>query len=207
MFFLLFLLAQKNNLMKYKLLLLLSFLVLFSCKKEDDSNDDNTDPFESQWAMTAKIDNHNFKANTIFGDHKAMANTIFSTYPRSEYFRLAATEIPNGNILESIEINIWLKKDDLHTGTFDVGLDSDSYMLGNQHRHHIDLIDGTNDANGVVYEYTLSGQIKITDLDTVAKKIKGTFEFIAVDSYDVNANIVARVTNGTFNYDYSEIPD
>jgi len=187
-----------------KLTWLFLALIMFSACSNDDDND--TDVFDSDYAMTAKINGETFQANNIHGDNKATDVTLYSGYPQDEYFRLAGTAF-YGDVLHSIEINIFVNKNQLAVGTYEVGVDSDGEMNGNQHRHHIDLIDNTNDDNGAIFEYTISGQINITDIDTGAKKIKGTFEFIAGENSDINATVVSEVTHGTFNYDYSNISD
>ncbi len=172
-----------------KLLCILVVLITnLSCSKSDT----NTDEI-SEYAMTAKINGVLYEMNNPFGTNEANSS-FFSYYPDEDYIFLQGRY---GGVLGNPEINIWISRNDLKTGTYSVGLNTDSVTT------HIDLIDNTNDTFGnPVYENTVSGFISIDYINTTDKTIRGTFKFNTIDGESETdpANFV--ITEGTFNYKY-----
>ncbi|HEY0046692.1 MAG TPA: DUF6252 family protein [Flavobacterium sp.] len=169
----------------FSLLALSTFL--FSCSSSDSDNNNEETP---NFAMTAKINNVVFEANNPFGGNDFSTTNIWDYFPEEDYVMLQARQ---GGILGNPEINLWLKRSDIAEGTYTIGQESFSTPPS----HFIDLNDLSND----ISEYTKSGVIVITDVDTSTKIVKGTFQFETVDELD-NTTADINVTNGTFNYKY-----
>lgn len=141
----------------------------------------------SGYAMTAKINGVLHTMMNPFGNNNA-SNSIYGDYPDEDYIFLQGRW---GGILGPKEFDLWIKRTDLHTGTFEVN--DDTFYTAT----HIDLIDNTNE----VGESTISGHITITEVNTTAKTVKGTFEFEAADSpWDTVP--LFYITEGTFYYNY-----
>ncbi len=171
----------------FKSLVMLSLVVsIVSCSSDDDNNEE-TDT-GSDFAMTFKMNGELFEFNNPFGTNEASDTTIFSAYPSEEYILLQG----RAGILGSIEVLIWIDRDDLISGTtYDIDLDTFETAT------HADLINLTDEG----FEDTLNGSITITEADTTNLTVRGTFEFNCVrDAYD--PTIVYEITEGTFNYTY-----
>ncbi len=167
---------------------LLTFaLSLFSCS----SNDDTNETVVSEFAMTATINGDSFEANNPFGNNEFSDTNIFSRYPIEDFVLLQARM---GGVFGGKEINLWLKREDITVGSYNVSYED----LGlTPPTHYIDYIDGTNNID----EQTLNGVVNITEVDSSAKIVKGTFEFTTVND-DELAPVDFTITNGAFNYKY-----
>lgn len=177
--------------MKLLKLTCLSLVMLFSlnsCSDDDSSPVDTNNPIEEtpEFPMTADINGALFEMKNPFGSDYA-TRSIYSDYPDEDYIQLQGRP---GHSLGMWEILIWIKREDLVVGTYQVSPET------NYTDTHIRLIDNTND----VIESTASGSITITSVDTEAKIVKGTFEFDTAD-YD-DDTIVHEVRNGEFHYRY-----
>lgn len=175
-----------------KLKLLLSFFTIVVFTLTSCSSDDSSEN-SSQFAMTAKINGVLYELNNPFGTNEDSRRIFGYNYNQNDndYIILQGSSILNVNSL-GIEINIFINRNDLKTGTYSVGVDTDEVTT------HIDLIDLTTNPT----ESTISGSITITDIDSTNKTIKGTFEFNSADEPDVNATVNSVVTEGTFSYKY-----
>ncbi len=182
-------LEQHLNLKWMKFLfLMLILLSVISCKKEDPEVEEEV----AEFAMTAKINGVLHELNNTFGKNEASSTTIYTYYPEEEYILLQGKKGAFGGIT----IQMWINRNDLKIGTYSVGFDTDGLDT------HVDLIDNTNDENGLILENTASGSINITFVDLDAKRVKGTFDFKSTDG-DTNADpINFTVTDGTFDYLY-----
>ena len=170
------------------LLILTLILTNLSCSSDDTTTDEI-----SEYAMTAKINGELYKMNNPFGTNEA-SSSFFSYYPDEDYILLQGRY---GGPFGNPEINIWINRDDLAIGTYQVGPSTDGVTT------HIDLIDNSNDTAGnPVYENTVSGSISITSINSTEKTVKGTFNFDTVDGYSETNPVNFTVTEGTFNYKY-----
>lgn len=171
----------------------LMFLPLLAIALNSCSGDDSSDPIyqppATQYPMTAKINGELFQMANPFGSDFA-TSTISSDYPNEEFIQMQGR--PNLSFMT--EINIWIDRDDLHPGTYQVGPETDGFAT------HIDLIDNT----GTTSDLTKSGHITITEVNTTLKTVKGTFEFETMD-YGVPETTIHHVTEGTFNYRYDVV--
>jgi len=142
----------------------------------------------SAFAMTFKLNGTQYNVNNPFGNNEASGTTIFSDYPAEDFILLQGR---NGLVGE-IEVNLWIKRDQLATGTYMVDADTD----GAGTTTHIDLINNGNNES----ENTISGSVTIDFVDLTAKVVRGTFEFDTADSFSEVVNF--NVTEGTFDYVY-----
>ena len=161
--------------------------IVFGCKKDEIE----IEP-ESAFAMTAKINGELYELNNTFGINEASTTTIYTYYPEEEYILLQGKKGAFGGIA----IQMWLKRTDLVLGTYSVGFATDGEAT------HVDLIDNTNDANGLILENTASGSITITFVDTTIKRVKGTFNFKTTDGDSSSDPINFTISEGTFDYLY-----
>lgn len=171
----------------FKSLAVISFVVLISLL--GCSNDDSADN-SSRIPMTAKINGEFFELFNPFGTDEA-TSSFNTNYPNDQFILLQGRNF-NSNNGGIVEINVWINRNDLKTGTYNVGVDTDDVTT------HIDLIDLRNFEG----ENTISGNITITNIDITNKTIEGTFEFNSADGSDINATINSVVTEGNFNYKY-----
>ncbi len=183
---------HKPNILKMKkitqLLLILPFLLL-SCSSDENSSEEA----KPQFAMTATINGKSFNANNPFGNNLFSSTNIWSYYPIEDFVMLQGRQ---GGILGDPEINIWLKRTKIAVGTYAFTTDEN-----NPTSHAVDLTDNSND----VFEYTKEGTITITEVNTKAKIVKGTFKFTTSSNYSNQTDTNNTITNGTFNYQYEEI--
>ena len=143
----------------------------------------------SGYAMTAKIDGEDFLAYNPWGGNRYSSTNIWSFFSEEDYVMLQGRE------LFSIdqEINIWLKREDIVVGSYDI-VESNLSGIGNIISHHIDYNNITND----LFESTVGGTIEITEVDEVLKIVSGVFEVeILAEDYGV-PSITINITNGTF---------
>jgi hypothetical protein len=176
-----------------------TFLLFTSCDVEpldpaiDTSRSSTTSTNNtSGYAMTALINGVPFNANNPFGNNEYSTTNIWDYFPLADFTMLQGRQ---GGILGNPEINIWLKKSDIAVGTY--GFVFNSYSTTPS--HYIDLIDTLT----LEYEDTISGSITITEVNSITKIVKGTFEFNCSDAPSVASPVInVRVTNGTFNYKY-----
>lgn len=180
---------------KLKILLLALPFMLFSCSSDDSSTtNDDDEPIVSQFAMTSEINGVEFKANSPLGTNKYSTTNIFTFFPQEEYILLQGRQ---GGSFGNPEINLWLKKSQMIVGTYTV-----SENMFQPTTHTIDLIDNSNSED----EYTASGTVTITEINTTTKIIKGTFEFTTSDNINQpNPVINYTITNGKFRYQYEEL--
>jgi len=162
-------------------------LTIFSGCSNDDTDQGNSKEFP----MTAKINGILYEMTNPFGTNEDTARIFGYNYSNQDYIILQGRPDLNINAL-SKEINIFINRDDLKVGTYNVGVDTDEVTT------HIDLID----LETIETENTISGNITITSIDTTNKIVKGTFEFDAADESNINSPINSVVTEGTFNYKY-----
>ncbi len=176
------------RLLKLTCLSLVMLFSLNSCSDDDSSPVNNLTPVEEipAFPMTAKINGTLFEMKNPFGSDYA-TTSIYSDYPDEDYIQLQGRP---GHSLGMWEVLIWIKREHLVEGTYQVGPET------NYTDTHIRLIDNTND----VIESTAFGNITITAVDTEAKIVKGTFEFDTTD-FD-NDTVVHQVRNGKFTYRY-----
>lgn len=174
---------------KISILLLTLSLALSSCSSSDGGGEGG-----GGYAMTAKINGVDFKANNPFGGNDFSTTNIWSYFPLEDYVMLQGRV---GGVFGNPEINIWLKRTDIAVGTYTIGQET----FDTPPSHFIDLIDNSNE----ISENTKAGTIVITEVNTSAKTVKGTFQFTTVDDLDnANAPVNYTVTNGTFKYKYAE---
>jgi hypothetical protein len=170
------------------LTLTLLALTLNSCSGDDSSPVDN--PQESQYAMTAKINGtlHNMKAP--FGGNEATMGG-FTQYSDEEYLHLQGWPIDLP--FAAMEVTMYINRGNLEPGTYpishgDVEADNHIYFIDNTDDEFADMVDGS---------------ITITEVNTTAKTIKGTFWFkTSNEGWVENPIINNNVTDGTFNYKY-----
>lgn len=173
---------------KSKFLCLLMFALIFlGCKKEEVEPEPEVDPVP-EFAMTLKINGTLHEFNNTFGSNEASTTTIFTYYPKEEYILLQGKKGFAGDI----SIQMWINRDDLVVGTYQVGFDTDGEDT------HVDLIDNSNN----ILENTASGSISISEIDTVLKRVKGTFAFTSTDGDSDSDPIDYTITDGTFDYFY-----
>ncbi|MES2573926.1 MAG: hypothetical protein V4572_03200 [Bacteroidota bacterium] len=172
-----------------QLFLILPFLLL-SCSSSDDSSDESP---KSQYAMTATINGKSFKANNPFGTNLYSSTNLWSYYPKEDFVMLQGRQ---GGVWGNPEINIWLRRVDIKVGTYAFTTDE-----SNPTSHAVDLID----SESVEYEYTKEGTIKITEVNTKTKIVKGTFNFTTSSTYSDQIDTNYTITNGTFNYQYEDV--
>jgi len=174
---------------KHFLLVLTLLLIVSSCSSDDDA----TPQIEnSTFAMTAKINDVSFLANNPFGTNEFSITNIFSYFPIEDFVLLQGRQ---GGLLGNPEINLWLKRDDIVVGTYQIGEDT----FDTPPSHFIDLTDNSND----VLEDTQQGTITITEVNSSTKIVTGTFEFTtAVELNDASDPVNFNVTEGTFSYKY-----
>ena len=147
----------------------------------------------SGFAMTAKINGLQFQANNPFGTNEFSSTNIWSYYPLADFVMLQGRQ---GGLLGNPEINIWLKRTDIVVGSYNFGAETFTTTPS----HFIDLIDNSTADN----QYTESGTITITEVNSTTKTVKGTFEFSTVNEPNGSPTAVVNnvVTEGTFNYIY-----
>ena len=93
------------------------------------------------------------------------------------------------------EINLWLKRDDIVVGTYEIGEET----FDTPPSHFIDYINNNNGSG--VFENTKRGTVTITDVDTSTNIVQGTFEFMTVDEFsNPDAPINFDITEGAFRY-------
>jgi hypothetical protein len=144
-------------------------------------------------AMTAIINGVQFQANNPFGTNLFSSTNIWDYYPLTDYVMLQGRQ---GGILGNPEINIWLKRSDMNVGTYVFGKETFSTPPS----HFIDLTDTSN----AMSENTVQGTITITEVNPTTKIVKGTFSFTTTDDLFPAIPVVNyTVTNGTFNYQYT----
>lgn len=176
---------------KFFLLIPAALLCLFSCSPSD-SSEEKEEP-APEFAMTAEINGELFQANTPFGDNEFSDYNIWDWYPSEEYILLQARK---GNEWATLtEINIWLRKSDIAVGTYEIGKET----FEEKPSHYIGFVyPSSEDPTG-----TKAGTIVITNVNTSAKTVKGTFEFTTVAAlYDDSASPNYTITNGKFYYTY-----
>ena len=162
--------------------------VLVSCSSDDDT----TEAENFEFAMTAKINDNTFEANNPFGTNEFSSTNVYDYYPIEDFVLLQGRQ---GGVLGTPEINIWLKRDDIVVGTYQIGEET----FGTPPSHFIDLIDSSN----TISENTKQGTITITEVDTSSKIVTGSFEFTAVDELDNSSDAVDfTITEGVFRYQY-----
>lgn len=169
-------------------------IMLASCSSssssDDSSNNNNNNDPNPAFAMTWKMNGVQYNRNNTWGTNASTPN-LFDYYPDSEFIRLQGTS-PLG-LSDGIEINLNIKRSDLVLGTYPVNKDTDMVTT------HIDLINNTNDES----ENTREGAITITSINTVTKRVKGTFHFKTSDNNETTPYIVNyTITDGTFDYRY-----
>ena len=159
--------------------------------ESDNDEQSGSETGNSEFAMTAMINDISFEANNPFGTNEFSDTNIFNFYPIEDFVLLQARE---GGLLGQKEINLWLKREDIVVGSYQVTYE----FLGlTPPTHYIDLVDNTNSID----EQTKEGTISILEVDETLKIVKGTFEFTTVND-DEFAPVDFTVTNGTFNYKY-----
>jgi hypothetical protein len=168
------------------MLLMVAIVALNGCSSDSNGSDSNT----SEFAMTAKIEGVLHEMNNPYGTNTASPTTIFTSYPEDQYILLQGRE---GGTFGALEIDLWIKRTDLVVGTYTVNHSTDGTAT------HIDLIDNTNTES----ESTVAGTVVITDVNTTAKTVKGTFTFDTSDDANATTPIVNyHLTEGTFNFRY-----
>lgn len=189
---------MKSNLIK--ILILSVVTLLSSCAIEPyegtipaPNQSPTTNPSQApQYAMTAKINGVQFKANNPFGSNLFSSTNLLDYYPLEDFVLLQGRK---GGVLGNPEINLWLKRSDIAVGVYPIEMET----YDTPPSHFIDLIDNSND----FLESTKEGTITITEVNTTTKTVKGTFEFTTIESiHDPNPVVNCTVTNGTFNYKY-----
>ena len=179
---------------KFFILIPAMILCLISCSTSDSDSDSETDSeVDPEFAMTAKINDYEFKANTAYGNNKFSEYTIWDYYPSSEFILLQARE---GSAFSDLrEINIWLKKSDIAVGTYRIGPETFEVKPS----HYVDFVFPSNSEP----ISTKEGEIVIEEVNTSAKTVKGTFEFTTVPYLDDPSSPVNfRIKEGKFNYTY-----
>lgn len=171
---------------KLKSLLFALPFILFACSSDDSS---------SQFAMTAKINGVTFEANNPYGTNLYSSTNIWSYFPLEDFVMLQGRQ---GGTFGNPEINIWLKRTDIAVGTYTFG----SETFNTPPSHFIDLIDNSVAES----QYTQGGTIIITEVNTSAKIVRGTFQFTTTNepSHYPDAIVNNTVTNGTFRYQYED---
>ncbi|HEY0092169.1 MAG TPA: hypothetical protein VGB43_06750 [Flavobacterium sp.] len=165
---------------------------LFSCSSDDDDNITPNPPADPEFAMTAKLNGTVFEANNPYGTNAFSPTNIYSYFPIEDYVMLQGRK---GGIVGNPEINLWLKRGDIVVGTYIIAQET----FDTPTSHFIDLIDNSNN----ISENTKGGTIVITEVNTSAKIVKGTFQFTTVEQLDNPASPVDfNVTEGTFRYKY-----
>lgn len=180
--------------MKFLKLTCLSLLAcaLNSCSDDDSSSTDNNNN-DPQYAMTVKINGTHYNMTAPLGGNDASQGG-FAAYPDETHIHLEGWPINMG--IGSMEISLYIDRNNLQPGTYPVESPENPDAT-----FDADLIDNTNDE----YEGTVSGTITITEVDTNAKKIKGTFAFkTSDDQWAASPVINYHLTEGTFNYDYDQ---
>ena len=176
-----------------KILKLLFCAVLFSalttgCSSDSDSTPANND--NPEFAMTWKMNGVQFNRNNTWGTNVSTPN-FFSYYPDAKFILLQGTGTLT--VGDGIEINLIIKRTDLVVGTYLVNSETDEVTT------HIDLINNANSE----FEQTREGSITITEVNTTAKTVKGTFQFKTSDEIEATPYTTNfDITNGTFNYRY-----
>lgn len=189
----------KNLLSIFVIIVSLTFV---SCTDEpidpsllDPSNSTPTNGGVNQpaYAMTAKINGVQFLANNPFGTNEFSSTNIYDYYPIADFVMLQGRQ---GGVFGYPEINIWLKRSQLVVGSYSIGMET----FTTSPSHFIDLID----ISSTPFENTIQGNITITEVNTTTKIVKGTFNFTTSDDLNVATPLINyTVTNGTFNYKYS----
>ena len=116
----------------------------------------------SQWAMTAKINGTLWQMNNPFNTNHD-SQSIFTYYDSADYIRLAGR---NGGTFGLDEINLMIKRTDLAVGTIPIGLET---FDGAHSQLDVNFNSFTN------IQDVAEGTITITELNTTAKTIKGTY--------------------------------
>ncbi|MHA3786741.1 DUF6252 family protein [Flavobacterium hauense] len=169
----------------------LAVLALNSCSGDDSSPVDNPDN-DTQYAMTAKINGTLTNLASPFGGNEASSGG-FTQFPDEEYLHLQGWPVGEG--IGAREITMYISRANLTPGTYQVNTPSNEEAV-----NYIDLIDNTN---GDEFEDTVEGSITITEVNTTAKTVKGTFTFkTSDDAWETNPVINFNITEGTFNYKY-----
>ena len=150
-----------------KILSLGLFLFLFSCTKESTTTLPETVIEES---LQAKVDGVSFNIN---------ASYFYISFDSS--YNIAANYLDgNTSISTSFSLTFYGNK----TGTFPISAESNAKAKAT-------LMQGVFPN---ILDYTAqSGTLVITKLDTVAKKISGTFNFVAKEN---NSTAVKTITEG-----------
>lgn len=173
---------------KIKFLVAITFIAISFLGCSSDSSSSSS----SQWAMTSKVNGTLWQMNNPFNTNND-SPPVFTYYPASDYIRLAGR---NGGTFGLDEINLMIKRTDLTVGTHSIGLET---------------FDGTNSQIDVAFnsfaniQDVAEGTINITEINTTAKTVKGTFEFKCVENFEpISATnpVTTTVTDGTFNYKY-----
>ncbi|MGQ2982448.1 DUF6252 family protein [Flavobacterium sp.] len=165
---------------------------LHSCSDDDSSSTGGTNN-EPQYAMTVKINGTLYNMTAPLGGNNASQGG-FSEYPDETHIHLQGWPVNLG--IGAMEISLYLDRNNLIPGTYPIETDSSPDAT-----FDADLIDNTNDE----FESAVSGTITITEVDTTAKKIKGTFQFRTSDDPWVASPVINYdLTEGTFNYDYDQ---
>lgn len=171
-----------------KITRLLSFTLLvfamISCSG-DDGGSETVNPV-SEFPMTAKINNVLFEMKNPFGSDYA-TDSFYSDYPDETYIQLQGRP---GYSLGMWEVTLYIKRTDLQVGTIDISRED------NWNDTYLRLIDNTIDN----YTVTNTGQLHITEVNTTAKTVKGTFDFTTIDVE--TDEIIHHVTDGKFSYKY-----
>ncbi len=168
-------------------------VALNSCSDDDSSSTGGDNTNDPQYAMTVTINGTPYNMTAPLGGNNASQGG-FSDYPDETHIHLQGWPINLG--IGAMEISLYIDRNNLQPGTYPVESESNPDAT-----FDADLIDNTNDE----YESTVSGTITITEVDTNAKKIKGTFQFKTSDDPWVASPVINyTLTEGTFNYDYDQ---
>lgn len=171
----------------YSLIAMTSLAIsMTSCSSDSSSSE------TPQWAMTGKINGTLWQMNNPFNNNHD-SQSIFTYYAPEDYIRLAGR---NGGTFGLDEINLMIKRTDLAVGTIPIGMET----FDGAHSQ----IDANFNSFANIQDVA-EGSITITELNTTAKTIKGTFQFKCVENFEpISATnpVTATVTDGTFNYKY-----
>jgi len=169
-----------------------------SCEKEDLRE------FEAKWGVfKCKIDGKTFRPSSTVGGNVKPITVSYCPTGTEDYFNYPPGYFSIQGIDYNYEItgNVCIQK----IGVFGVG----EYPLTYQECDNFYSCDASwyckdNEWNDVTKEgnyYAENGKLTITELDTVARRISGTFYF---NTKDVKGR-KKRITNGAFNVKYSLI--
>ena len=150
-------------------------LSLFSCSKSDDNNPSTANTF------FCKIDGVDYNPPNATGLISSISNTLVIT---------GAT----GSNAEQIQIFV---PKDITVGTYTQFYDYNANEFIQMYYSPPTSQDADDDG------FANSGQLVITEHDTNAKRIKGTFNFVTNPS--INGGAVWNVTEGSFTITYQEL--